>query len=206
MVTTESLNSATAEQESKDSQLQVSVKHDHVRTRRQTQKGLALCHSVAHWWVLARTPTVHQCLYGGWPWVARSKIYSPTIDKRQQTKTSLESNVLCQPGAVRHLESYMVAEQRDDHMADESTWRRPGSSRRSRRETKPIIQEKINHVTKHTKRNETTHIKITQNQYTDKVVDVSVERQGQDPQIQTTRRKSWRRKPSKWIWVGPPIR
>ena len=104
MVTTESLNSATAEQESKDSQLQVSVKHDHVRTRRQTQKGLALCHSVAHWWVLARTPTVHQCLYGGWPWVARSKIYSPTIDKRQQTKTSLESNVLSQPGAVRTLE------------------------------------------------------------------------------------------------------
>ena len=31
--------------------------------------GLALCHrvtldSVAHWWVPARTPTVHQCLYG----------------------------------------------------------------------------------------------------------------------------------------------
>ena len=38
--------------------------------------GLALCHkvildSVAHWWVPARTPTLHQCLYGGRPWVAR---------------------------------------------------------------------------------------------------------------------------------------
>ena len=139
----------------------------------------------------------------GWPKV--SSAVRPTTNDNK-TKTSLESNVLSQPGAVRHWESYMVAEQRDDHMADESKWRRPRSSRRSRRETEPIIQEKINHVTKHTKRNETTHIKITQNQYTDKVVDVSVERQGQDPPIQTTHRKSWRRKPNKWIWVGPPIR
>ena len=60
----------------------------------------------------------------------------------------------------------MVAEQRDDHMVDESKWRSRGSSRRSRRETKPIIQEKINHETK--------HIKIHENQYADKVVDVTV--------------------------------
>ena len=71
----------------------------------------------------------------------------------------------------------MVAEQRDDHMPDELKWRSPGSSRRSRRETKPITPEKINQETKHTKRNETKHIKITQNQYTDKVVDVTVVRQ-----------------------------
>ena len=91
----------------------------------------------------------------------------------------------------------MVVEQRDDQMADESKWRLPGSSRRSRSETKPITQEKINHVTKHTKRNETKHIKITQNQYTDKVVDVSVEMQRHFPPIQTAHRKSWRRKPDK---------
>ena len=83
----------------------------------------------------------------------------------------------------------MVAEQRDDHMADESKWRSLGSSRRSRRETKPIIQEKINHVTKHTKLNETKHIKIPQNQYTDKVVDVIVVTQGQESQIQNCAQK-----------------
>ena len=43
--------------------------------------GLALCRrvfldSVAHWWVPARTPTVHQCLYGGRPWVARSQLHT----------------------------------------------------------------------------------------------------------------------------------
>ena len=75
---------------------------------------------------------------------------------------------------------------RDDHMADESKWRRPGSPRRSRRETKQIIQEKINH-----------EIKIPQNQYNDKVVDVSVEMQRQFPLIQTVHRKSWGREPDK---------
>ena len=133
----------------------------------QLQMSVAHCHrvtldSVAHWWVPARTPTVHQCFHGGRPWVARglpdtrSTRRPPTNDNK--TQTSLESNVLSQPGADRHLESHMVAEQRDDHMADESKWRRPGSSRRSRRETKPITTEKINQVTKHTKLDETKHI------------------------------------------------
>ena len=41
--------------------------------------GLALCHrvtldSVAHWWVTARTPTVHQCHYGRW--VAHNKVHA----------------------------------------------------------------------------------------------------------------------------------
>ena len=44
--------------------------------------------------------------------------------------------------------------------------RSPGSSRRSRRETKPVKQEKINHETEYTK--------IAQHQYTDKVVEVTV--------------------------------
>ena len=57
----------------------------------------------------ARTPTVHQCLRGGRPWVARSKstVRRPTNDNK--TQTSLESNVLSQPGADRHLESYILA-------------------------------------------------------------------------------------------------
>ena len=98
----------------------------------------------------------------------------------------------------------MVAEQRDDDMADKSK-RSPGSSRRSRRETKPITQEKIKQETVHTKRNETEHIKIPQSQYTDKVVDMTVVLQEPVHQIQTMHRKSWRRKPNKWIWVGRPI-
>ena len=51
----------------------------------------------------------------------------------------------------------MVAEQRDDDMADKSK-RSPGSSRRSRRETKPITQEKINQETVHTKRMHRTEL------------------------------------------------
>ena len=52
----------------------------------------------------------------------------------------------------------------------------------------------------------TNHFKILQNQYIDKVVGKPVESCGQDLQIQTVHRKRWRRKPDKWIWVGPPIR
>ena len=55
----------------------------------------------------------------------------------------------------------MVAELRDDHMADESKRKSPKSPRRPRRDTKPITPEKINQeTTKHTNRNETKHIKI----------------------------------------------
>ena len=51
-----------------------------------------------------------------------------------------------------------------------SKWRRPESSRRSRRETKPSTQEKI---TQEKINQETECIKIPQNQYTDKVVNVT---------------------------------
>ena len=81
----------------------------------------------------------------------------------------------------------MAAEQRDDHMADESK-RSPRSPRRSRRETKPITPEKINQETEHTKQNETKHIKFPQDTYT-----------------QSMHRMSRTRRPDKWIWVGPPI-
>ena len=91
----------------------------------------------------------------------------------------------------------MVAELRDDHMADVSKRRSPGSSRRPRRGTKPITHEKINQETEHTNRNETKLIKIPQNQYTDKVVDETVVIQETVSQIQTTHRKIWRRKPDK---------
>ena len=85
----------------KYSQLHMSVKHDHeherkehMMSRRQQhqhphKEGLALCHrvtleSVAHWWVPARTPTVHQCLYGGRLWVAHNKLHKTTPDRRPQ--------------------------------------------------------------------------------------------------------------------------
>ena len=101
-------------------------------------------------------------------------------------------------GVDTHLESYMVAEpfpkpeiygemlsnsvnEYDVDFFDESKWRRPQSSRRSRRETKPSTQEKIN--------KETEHIKMPQNQYTDKVVDVTVVIQEQVSQIQTMHRE-----------------
>ena len=63
---------------------------------------------------------------------------------------------------------------------------------------KKITQEKIYQ--------ETECIKIPQNEYTDKVVDVTFEVQKQSPQMQTMHRKSWRRKPDKRVWVGRPIR
>ena len=89
----------------------------------------------------------------GRPWVARNSFHDTTTDKRQHDKDKvLRQTCFQETSSVRPLESYMVA----DRMADESRWRRPRSSRRSRRETRPIIQEQINHVIKHTKRNEHT--------------------------------------------------
>ena len=143
------------------------------------QEGLALCHrvtldSMAHRWVLARTPTVHRCptgkAVGGPQPVPRDNSRQTTTRQRQALSPTCDTT----PGVIIHLESYVVAEQRDDHMADESKWRRRGSPRRSRREMKPITQEKINQETQHTKRNEIKHIMIHQNQYTAKVVDVTV--------------------------------
>ena len=70
----------------------------------------------------------------------------------------------------------------------QSKWRFPESSRRPtqiyQREEEHITQEKINQVI--------AHIKIVQNQHTDKTVDVSVAMQRQFLQIQTLRRKSQR--------------
>ena len=52
--------------------------------------GLALCHrvildSVAHWWVPARTRRVHQCHFGGRPWVAHNKVHA----QHQNDKTKV---------------------------------------------------------------------------------------------------------------------
>ena len=61
---------------------------------------------------------------------------------------------------------------------------------------KPVTQEKINHGTE--------YIKISQNPYTDKVVDVTVVRQEPvSPDVNDA--QNWRRKPDKRTWVGPPI-
>ena len=69
-----------------------------------------------------------------------------------------------------------------EHVVYVSKWRHPGSSRRSRKETEPITQEKINQ--------ETEYINIPQNQHTDKVVDVTVVRQETVHQNQTMHKRA----------------
>ena len=184
MSTTESLYSASSREEVSNLSC-IQACFSRLRPRPRTRTRPSHCNTIhprRHWvgslpqgdpglWGTrvgpGRTPTVHRCpegkAVGGPQLVARQTIVRQT--------TSLETNVLSvnrrldkravqQPGADSHLESYMVAEQRDNHMADESKWRSPGLSRRSRRETKPLTPEKINQETEDTKQNETEHIKI----------------------------------------------
>ena len=52
------------------------------KMRGDARTELALCHrvildSVAHWWVPARTPTVHQCLHWGKLWRAKDTLHAP---------------------------------------------------------------------------------------------------------------------------------
>ena len=88
--------------------------YEHERNARTTsrlqrkQQGLALCHrvtldSVAHRWVLARTPTVQRYLYGGRPWVVRQQLHVTTHDKRQENREGLETNVLSEEPGVDTL-------------------------------------------------------------------------------------------------------
>ena len=94
-----------------------------------------------------------------------------------KTPSSLKTNVLS-GNKSRHTHRLVIshgcgAGSRNRRSAEScqtpstrSRWRRPGSSRRSCGETEPIIQEKINQ--------ETEHNKVPRNQYTDKVVNVTV--------------------------------
>ena len=83
--------------------------------------------------------------------------------------------------------------------------RSPGSSSRSRRETKPITPEKIKQETEPIKQKETEYIKIPQDPYTDRVVGVFVASQRKVPQNQLMHGRGRRRKPDNRIWVGLPI-
>ena len=202
----------------------MSVKHDHEHERKAQmmsrlqhqqphKEGLALCprvilDSVAHCWVSARTPTVHQCLHGGRPWVARHKLHETTTDKRQHDKDKVLRQMCFQEtGVDTHLQSYMAAEpvrEAGDLRRDVVKLREQTRRQQSRSGDVPDHQEDQPRDQAH-QWNETTHIKITQSQCTDKVVDVTVVIQGQESQIQTTHRKSWSRRPNEWNWVGPPI-
>ena len=85
--------------------------HKHVRKRRRDDRRrtnrthrLSLCHrvilhSVAHWWVLARTPTVHQCLYGGRPWVAQDTLHATPPLRQDQglQRHALVTNMFAEP-------------------------------------------------------------------------------------------------------------
>ena len=161
-------------------------------TRRNVgENHLTLCHrvtldSAAHWWVPARTPTVHRCPKGkalGGPTQASQR---RTTDKRQhdtdksQDKCAFISKcrhalgILHGGGAgsrSRRFTREMLSNFVNEHVVNESTWRRPGSSRRSRREAEPVTQEKI---TQEKINPETEYIQVPQNQYTDKVVGASV--------------------------------
>ena len=157
--------------------------------------------SEAHRWVQAGYPRYTGARKGR-PLVVHNLFHDKTSNKRQPTTTSLETNVLSgkqvqsnvvhnNPGADRHLESCMVAEHSslklpvletaDPRRSHRASWTRtpptmskrsPGSSSRCRTETKPVTPEKINQETEHIKQNETEHIKIPQNPYTDRVADV----------------------------------
>ena len=64
--------------------------------------GLSLCHrvildSVAHWWVLARTPTVHQCLYGGRPWVDTLLATPPKRQDQGLQRHALVTSMFAEP-------------------------------------------------------------------------------------------------------------
>ena len=180
----------------------------------QHTEGLALCHrvtldSVAHRWVPARTPAVHQCPQGK---AVGGPTQAPRVDHRQHdTDKVLRQLCFKETGVDTHLESYVVAEPAP----------KTGDLRRDvvkRHVNKHVVNnvevEKSRIIKKIAQRNETGHPGEDQAgdqahqdspEYTDKVVDVSVEMQRQFPQIQTMHRKSWRRTPNKWIWVGLPV-
>ena len=58
---------------------------------------------LARWWVPASTPTVHQCLYGGRPWVARNHLHTTTpkrLDQglqRHALVTNMVTNMVAEP-------------------------------------------------------------------------------------------------------------
>ena len=157
--------------------------HEHERTGHKTSRlqpthNKGWCFAtvtlgyVAHRWVPARTPTVHRCFHGGRPGVARHKLHETTHDKRQHDRQGLETNVLsAKPGVDTHgnLHGSGAASRNrspsyvNEHVVLLSKWIRPGSSRRWRREAKPIneeniTQEKINQETEDIKiPEESTH-------------------------------------------------
>ena len=107
--------------------------------------------------------------------------------------------MLSATGVLTHLESYMVAEP----VPATRDLREMLSNSVNEHVVNKVEVEKSRIIKKIAHRHETHHpgedhsgnletSKIPQNQYTDKVVDVSVAMQRQFPQIQTMHRKSWR--------------
>ena len=103
------------EPECKYSQLHMRAKHEHERTEDKMSRpqpthrrvGVTL-DSVAHWWVPARTPTVHQCPQGK---AVGGPTHAPRDDHRQHDKDkSLRLMCFQETGVDTHLESYVVAE------------------------------------------------------------------------------------------------
>ena len=137
----------------------MTVMYEHVRKARTTPtntQGLALCHTVAHQGVPARTPTVHRCLNReghGWPDNKPRQDRRPQDTDQSQDKRAFKKQVYGGGAGSRNLRSTEGCQT----LWAESKLRSPGSSRRSRRETEPITQEK---TTQEKTNKETEYIKI----------------------------------------------
>ena len=80
------------------SQITSSQTRSQAETRRQeTHQPHVTLDSVPHWWVPARTPTVHQCLYGGWPWVVQDSLHATTTTttRPRLSRHALVTNTFC---------------------------------------------------------------------------------------------------------------
>ena len=111
----------------------------------------------------------HQWVQAGHPRYTgartREDVGGPTAPRRNDRQTTVKKFRLTQqPSADRHLETYMVVEPELSKSVNEHVVNRVEVE--TSRIIKKINQEKIN--------NKTRYIKISQNQYTDKVVDVTV--------------------------------
>ena len=113
--------------------------------------GWSLCHrvildSVAHWWVLARTPTVHQCLYGGRPWVTQDTLHA-TPPKRQDQglqRHALVTNMFAEP--VRWDRAWGQEQFKSPPPFQEGPNRKSGSSTSSSRNLKSTRHAANTHV------------------------------------------------------------
>ena len=178
----------------------------YIKTPTNTAMGWLLCHRVILGSV-ARPVGPGKDTHGTRGPVRGKAVGGPTTshDTRRTTRHT-SSKRASQPGADRHLKTNMVAEQRDDLAASrtlsdynfqneiehtsptQSKWRFPESSRRPTQS----YQRRGTYHPEEDQPGDRAHQDSGENQYSDKIVDLSVAVQRQFPQMQTLRRKSQR--------------